>query len=62
MEEGQQDRLLEVDQVVVIVDLQLPQALWPVRKVTYTSPEVDGHVRTAESKLRITYKFALLPV
>lgn len=33
--------------VVMIVDHQLPRALWPVGKVTDTIPGADGRVRTA---------------
>ena len=40
-------RKLTVDQVVLIVNNQLPRALWSVRKVTQTYPGADGRIRTA---------------
>lgn len=42
---------LESDQVVLIVDPQLPQALWPVGKVTATYPGADGRIRIAAIKV-----------
>lgn len=40
-------KALEIGDVVLIVDPQLPRALWPVGKVTQVFPGVDGRVRTA---------------
>ncbi|XP_023253587.1 uncharacterized protein LOC111648064 [Seriola lalandi dorsalis] len=47
--DGQQ---LAVDQVVLIVDPQLPRALWPVGKVVETYPGADGRIRTATVKIK----------
>ncbi len=38
--------------VVLIVDPQLPRALWPVGKVTTTYPGADGRIRTAAIKVK----------
>ena len=43
---------LQLDTVVMIVDPQLPRALWPVGKITKVFPGADGLVRTAEIKVR----------
>lgn len=43
---------LEPDQVVLIVDPQLPRALWPVGKVTATYPGADGRIRTVAIKVK----------
>ncbi|KAL1258161.1 hypothetical protein QQF64_011405 [Cirrhinus molitorella] len=40
-------RALEIGDVVMIVDPQLPRSLWPVGKVTQIFPGIDGRVRTA---------------
>ncbi|XP_073731871.1 uncharacterized protein [Misgurnus anguillicaudatus] len=39
---------ISVDQVVLIVDPQLPRACWPVGRVTKTFPGLDGRIRTVE--------------
>ena len=46
------NKTLEVDQVVLVVDPQLPRALWPVGKVTHTYPGADGRVRTASVQVK----------
>ncbi|KAI3375182.1 hypothetical protein L3Q82_021085, partial [Scortum barcoo] len=38
------------DCVVMIVDPQLPRALWPIGRVIKTHPSPDGHVRSADVK------------
>lgn len=43
---------LEPDQVVLIVDPQLPRPLWPVGKVTATYPGADGRIWTAAIKVK----------
>lgn len=43
---------LAVDQVVLIVDPQLPRGLWPVGKVVKTYPGADGNIRTATVKVK----------
>ncbi|TWW77718.1 hypothetical protein D4764_12G0011080 [Takifugu flavidus] len=43
---------LEPNQVVLIVDPQLPRALWPVGKVTATYPGADGRIRTAAIEVK----------
>ncbi|KAL1267170.1 hypothetical protein QQF64_002845 [Cirrhinus molitorella] len=40
------------DQVVLIVDPQLPRACWPVGKVTNTFPGLDGRTRTVEVQVQ----------
>lgn len=40
-------RTLEIGNVVMIVNPQLPRALWPVGKVTVVFPGSDGKIRTA---------------
>ena len=46
------NKTLEVDQVVLVVDPQLPRALWPDGKVTHTYPGADGRVRTASVQVK----------
>lgn len=41
-----------LDQVVLIVDPQLPRACWPVGKVTNTFPGLDGRTRSVEVQVR----------
>ncbi len=36
----------------MIVDSLLPRALWPVGKVTRLLPNKDGHIRTADVKIK----------
>ncbi|XP_029688155.1 uncharacterized protein [Takifugu rubripes] len=43
---------LEPNQVGLIVDPQLPRALWPVGKVTATYPGADGRIRTAAIEVK----------
>lgn len=43
---------LETGQVVMIVDPQLPQAFWPVGRITKIMPETDGHVRSVEIQVK----------
>lgn len=43
---------LETDQVVLIVDPQLPRASWPVGRVTATYPGDDGRIQTAAIKVK----------
>lgn len=50
---------LAVNQVVLIVDPQLPRALWPVGRVTHTNPGVDGRIpnrvrQSGGSELHVT--------
>lgn len=58
---------LSAGQVVLIVDPQLPRALWPVGKVTQTHPGPDNRVRTVAVKvkdrtyLRPVSRLVLLP-
>ncbi|KAI2646455.1 Polyprotein P3 [Labeo rohita] len=40
-------RTLEIGDVVLIIDPQLPRALWPVGRITQVFPGADGRVRTA---------------
>ena len=39
---------LQVGNIVMIVDNQLPRALWPVGKVIQVFPGADSRVRSAE--------------
>lgn len=39
---------LSVGQVVMIVDSQLPRALWPIGKVIQVIPSPEGRIRVAE--------------
>lgn len=43
---------LTPDQVVMIIDPQLPRALWPVGRVTKVIPSNDGRIRTAEVNIK----------
>ncbi|XP_030581524.1 uncharacterized protein LOC115779573 [Archocentrus centrarchus] len=45
-------KCLTPNQVVLIVDPQLPRASWPVGKVTTTYPGADGRIRTAAVKVK----------
>lgn len=45
---------LTTDQVVMIVDPQLPRALWPVGRVTKVNPSDDGRIRSAEVNIKGT--------
>lgn len=45
-------KALAVDQVVLIVDPQLPRASWPVGKITHTHQGDDGRVRTATVQIK----------
>lgn len=38
--------------VVMLVDPQLPGALWPIGRVVKVYPSADGHVRFAEVKIK----------
>lgn len=37
--------------IVMIVDPQLPRALWPVGKIINVFPSADGRIRTAEVRI-----------
>ncbi|XP_053369684.1 uncharacterized protein LOC128543319 [Clarias gariepinus] len=43
---------VRVNQVVLIIDPQLPRALWPVGTVTRTFPGPDGQIRTVEVQVQ----------
>ncbi|KAI7812768.1 hypothetical protein IRJ41_008898 [Triplophysa rosa] len=43
---------LSIEQAVLIVDPQLPRALWPVGKVTRIFPGPDGLIRTVEVQVQ----------
>ncbi|XP_036070983.1 uncharacterized protein LOC118599568 [Oryzias melastigma] len=43
---------LTTGQVVMVVDSQLPRALWPVGRVVKTCADSDGRVRAAEVKIK----------
>lgn len=45
---------LAVDQVVMVVDSQLPRALWPIGKVTKVHPSDDGTIRSADVNIKGT--------
>lgn len=45
-------RELTTDQVVLIVDPQLPCASWPIGKMTHIYPGADGHIRTAAVQVK----------
>ena len=45
-------KALAEDDIVLIVDPQLPRAAWPVGKVTRTYPGEDGRVRTATVQVK----------
>ena len=38
--------------VVMLVDPQLPRALWPIGRVVKVHPSADGHVRSADVKIK----------
>lgn len=40
------------DCVVMIADPHLPRALWPIGRVVKTHPSPDGHIRSADVKVR----------
>ncbi len=39
---------IAIGNVVILVDPQLPRAMWLIGKVTNVMPSADGHIRTAE--------------
>ncbi len=43
---------LQPGMIVMILDPQLPRALWPVGQITNVFPGADGRVRTAEVKIK----------
>lgn len=43
---------LQLVTVVLIVDPQLPRALWPIGRVIKVYPGSDGRIRTAEVKVK----------
>ncbi len=43
---------LSVGQVVMVMDYQLPRALWPVGRVKRVVPSSDGAVRMAEVTIK----------
>ncbi|XP_073769332.1 uncharacterized protein [Danio rerio] len=43
---------LQPDTVVLIVDPQLPRALWPIGRVIKVFPGADGRIRTAEVQVK----------
>lgn len=43
---------LTVDRVVIVIDPQLPRALWPVGRVTKVISSDDGKIRTAEVDIK----------
>lgn len=43
---------LAVDSVVLLVDLQLPRASWPIERITKVHQSADGHVRSADVRVR----------
>lgn len=43
---------LQPDMIVMIVDPQLPRALWPVGKITKVFPGVDQRIRAVEVKVK----------
>ncbi|KAL1255559.1 hypothetical protein QQF64_013620 [Cirrhinus molitorella] len=45
-------KTLEIGDVVLIVDPQLPWALWPVGRVIQTFPGADGRVQTASVDIK----------
>ncbi|KAL1251621.1 hypothetical protein QQF64_019417 [Cirrhinus molitorella] len=46
------ERDIAVGDVVMLIDLQLPRAMWLIGKVTKVMPSADGHIRTAEVLLK----------
>ncbi len=51
---------LAVGQVVLLIDHQLPRALWPVGTVTETYAGADGRIRTV--KIQVKDKTYMRPV
>jgi len=43
---------LTVGSVIMMVDPQLPRSLWQIGKVVKVFPGPDGHIRTAEVKIK----------
>lgn len=43
---------LQLNTIVMIVDPQLPRALWPVGKIMKVLPGANGLIRTAEVKVQ----------
>lgn len=43
---------LAVEQVVMVVDSQLPRAQWPIGRVTKVIPSDDGKLRAAEADIK----------
>lgn len=43
---------LQPAMIVMIVDPQLPRALWPIGRITKVIPGIDGRIRTAEVKIK----------
>lgn len=43
---------LAVDSVVLLMDPQFPRALWPVGRVVKVHPSADGHVRSADVRVK----------
>ncbi|KAI3364947.1 hypothetical protein L3Q82_000933 [Scortum barcoo] len=43
----------------MIVDPQLPRALWPIGRVIKTHPSPDGHVRSADVKMPVETEMAM---
>ncbi|KAJ8400620.1 hypothetical protein AAFF_G00393890 [Aldrovandia affinis] len=43
---------LTKDKVVMLVDPQLPRALWSIGRVIKVHPSADGHVRSADAKIK----------
>ncbi len=55
-------KTLEIGDVVLIVDPQLPRALWPVGRITQVFPGADGRVRTANVDVKGRPTHELWPV
>lgn len=51
---------LTKDAVVMVVDLQLPRAHWPIGRIESLVPSEDGHIRSA--KVRIKDRLYLRPM
>ncbi|KAL0973497.1 hypothetical protein UPYG_G00204780 [Umbra pygmaea] len=43
---------IAVGQVVMVIDSQLPRAMWPIGKVTRVIPSSDGRIRVAEVNIK----------
>ncbi|XP_036000189.1 uncharacterized protein LOC118564903 [Fundulus heteroclitus] len=43
---------LSENAVVMLMDPQLPRALWPVGRVTKVHPSADGHIRSADVRVK----------